>query len=178
MDSFTAWKLKHKKIYGHAEELYRLQVYKRNLEVINAHNANPQKTYKMEANKFADLTDEEFAAIYLNNPVVVDNRNIKLSRGSHPPEADWAPRMNDVKNQGKCGSCWTFSAVGAVEGFWIITKNLKGTLSEQQVLDCALEAGDGCNGGNSDDALDYIAKTGLVQAKDYPYTAVQGTCQV
>lgn len=36
-------------------------------------------------------------------------------------------------------------------------------------MDCAKEAGDGCNGGDSDLALDYIAKVGLVYERDYPY---------
>jgi len=39
-------------------------------------------------------------------------------------------------------------------------------------VDCALDAGDGCNGGNSDDALDYVTKTGLVYEKDYPYVFI------
>lgn len=116
-----------------------------------------------------DLSDDEFVALYLSKGTEVETSGIKESTGDHPPQADWASKVNPLKNQGQCGSCWTFSAVGAVEGFLIIRQNFKGVLAEQQLVDCNLEAGDGCNGGDSDLALDYIAKVGLVYEKDYPY---------
>lgn len=52
----------------------------------------------MEANKFADLTLDEFVSIYLSKGTKVNTDNIKLGVGDHPPMADWARNMNPVKN--------------------------------------------------------------------------------
>lgn len=41
------------------------------------------------------------------------------------------------------------------------------------MVDCATEAGAGCNGGDSDLALDYVVKTGLVYERDYPYVHIE-----
>jgi hypothetical protein len=44
------------------------------------------------------LTDEEFTSFYLNKGTYVNTENIELSKGDHPPEADWADKMNFIKN--------------------------------------------------------------------------------
>jgi C1A family cysteine protease len=68
-----------------------------------------------------------------------------------------------VKNQGSCGSCWTFSAVGAMESHWNIKGKGKNLLfSEQQIVDCAHPyGGQGCNGGLPSIAFEYIKDHGL-----------------
>jgi len=86
--------------------------------------------------------------------------------------------VGPVLNQGNCGSCWTFSATGAMEG---AIKKKTGTLpsmSQQNLVDC-VTASNGCNGGWMTDAYNYNkANKGSDNATVYPYLATkQTTCK-
>ena len=84
--------------------------------------------------------------------------------------------MNPVKNQGHCGSCWSFGATGAIEAAWKLAGNPSVVLAEQMLVDCSV--GD-CNGGWVDRAFDYIiANGGCPLESDYPYTAQNGVCHM
>jgi C1A family cysteine protease len=74
-----------------------------------------------------------------------------------------------VKDQGDCGSCWAFSATGALESAYAIKYNKTVPLSEQNLVDCT--GGNGCDGGWYEDAYDYIIKNnGIDSEASYPYT--------
>jgi C1A family cysteine protease len=67
-----------------------------------------------------------------------------------PDKVDWREKaVGDVRNQGQCGSCWAFSAVGAIEGLYAIENGKIKTFSVQQLVDCAggPYENEGCNGG-------------------------------
>jgi len=86
--------------------------------------------------------------------------------------------VGPVLNQGNCGSCWTFSATGAIEG---AIKKKTGTLpstSQQNLVDC-VTASNGCNGGWMTDAYDYDRTNGGIDNSTvYKYLAVkQTTCK-
>lgn len=67
-----------------------------------------------------------------------------------PESVDWAGKaVSAVRNQGQCGSCWAFSACGALEGLHAISTGKLDVFSPQQLVDCAGGSyeNEGCNGG-------------------------------
>jgi len=106
-----------------------------------------------------------------------------------PEDFDWRDHgaVTSVKNQGSCGSCWSFSTTGGLEGANFLATGKLESLSEQQLVDCdhecdPEEAGScdsGCNGGLMNSAFEYTLKAGgLMREEDYPYTGTdRGTCK-
>ena len=96
-------------------------------------------------NKFADLTGADFAkymGFKKHAPKVRDTTKF-LNRVAATPitagaRIDWreAGVVNDIKDQGQCGSCWAFSAVSAFETSYAISTGNLIHLSEQEVVDC------------------------------------------
>ncbi|MFQ6669400.1 hypothetical protein Gotur_034659 [Gossypium turneri] len=65
-----------------------------------------------------------------------------------------------------------------MEGLNQITNGNLVSLSEQQVLDCSGYS-NGCNGGNKIQAFKYVIQNnGLTKEDNYPYQAMQGTCDL
>ena len=82
-------------------------------------------------------------------------------------------------DQGQCGSCWAFSAIGAIEGaHFVKTKELL-KLSEQQMVDCARDgySSFGCGGGDEKAALRYAIQNPIETEENYPYTATDQQCK-
>lgn len=182
-DSFSHWKKAHSKLYGSSEEEgLRYQIYKSNVLKIQEHNkqANAGKhTYVLGVNQFADMTQSEFKAIYLGTNANKRPANIKSLPTAVPSSVDWRSKnaVSEVKNQGSCGSCWAFSAVGSLEGLHAIKTGALTEFSEQQLVDCSSSFGnEGCNGGLMDSAFQYVVKNGIETESDYPYTGEDGTC--
>jgi len=86
--------------------------------------------------------------------------------------------MNPVRDQGQCGSCWSFAATAALEGRYAVKHGgAKVQTSEQQMVDCATGC-HGCQGGWSSVALQYVQSAGGAQSRSsYAYTGRQGTCK-
>ena len=107
---------------------------------------------------------------------------------SFPDTINWVEKgaVTPVKNQGQCGSCWSFSTTGALEGAYYIKYGKLESFSEQQLVSCDnFQHGGkdhGCNGGLMDNAFIWIEKNGgLCLETEYPYTSgdskSSGTCE-
>lgn len=93
-------------------------------------------------------------------------------QGSYP---DWRKFDGPVKNQGSCGSCWSFSAMGAIENLYNQLKGKYTNFAEQYLVDCNSSNG-GCNGGWMPKAYDFIIKNGILSTEHYPYKAKAQEC--
>lgn len=95
-----------------------------------------------------------------------------------PASVDWRTKnvVTPVKNQGQCGSCWAFSAVGGMEGAHALKTGNLVSLSEQELVDCVLGGADTCStGGFQQQGYDYVINAGGEESEtDYPYTATSG----
>lgn len=105
--------------------------------------------------------------------------------GSSPigdPIEDWRipaqlypPVEHQDQGDKKCGSCWAFAALGAVEMHWAIEMDRVIMLSKQDLVDCVPEA-KGCESGDIGNALLHVKTFGVSRAEDYPYVAETQDC--
>jgi C1A family cysteine protease len=183
---FTNFQDRFSKKYETIMELEeRFKVFRANLRNIIIHNLDHTQNFTMGVNQFTDLTPEEFKAQYVSGlKQEVGSFGCKTyssSASGAPASIDWRSKgaVTSVKDQGQCGSCWTFSSTGAVEGAWAISTGQLINLAEQELVDCAgIKYGSmGCNGGQMEGAFKYIIEHGQCSLSAYPYTAKDGTCQ-
>ncbi|XP_063040254.1 procathepsin L-like [Engraulis encrasicolus] len=120
---------------------------------------------------------------YPDTQVQIHNITNQQERPKLPPTVDWRKKgcVTPVRSQhkSKCGSCWAFSAVGALESHVCIKHKYIPTLSVQQLLDCAKSSENhGCRGGSVDHAFEYVKHShGIVTEKAYPYKAKTLKCR-
>jgi len=181
---WSKFKQEFQKKYEHDEEARRVQIFRENLSKIMQRNAE-QSDYVLEVNEFADLSQAEFASQRLGTKIPANFMKGKASLGVHewdgvalPTSVDWTTQgaVTPVKNQGQCGSCWSFSTTGALEGANFIANGKLVSLSEQEFVDCDTKVDQGCNGGLMDNAFTFAESNPVCTEASYPYTATDGTC--
>ncbi|KAG8642656.1 hypothetical protein MANES_12G107700v8 [Manihot esculenta] len=146
------------------EREMRFEIFKYNLRFIDEHNSK-NHSYEVGLTRFADITNEEYRAMFLGTKSDPKRRLMKSRNPSRryafragdelPESVDWRKQgaVNPIKDQGSCGSCWAFSTIATAEG---INKIVTGELispSEQELLDCDRVIDAGCSGGLMDNAF-------------------------
>ncbi|RAL48550.1 hypothetical protein DM860_005974 [Cuscuta australis] len=187
---FVSFKERFGKAYASKEEHdYRFSVFKANVRRAERHQRlDPSAVHGVT--RFSDLTPSEFRRNFFGL-----NRRLRVPADAQtaptlptddlPSDFDWRDHgaVTSVKNQGSCGSCWSFSTTGALEGANFLATGELVSLSEQQLVDCDHECDpeepgscdSGCNGGLMNSAFEYTLKSGgLMREEDYPYTGSDG----
>jgi len=167
------------------EKEKHFKIFQKNVAYIESSNKDANKPYKLSVNRFADLTNEEFKASRTGFKGNVDSRMTSSFKYENvtivPATLDWRTKgaVTPMKDQGDCGSCWAFSAVAATEGVIQLATGELISLSEQELVDCDIRGqSEGCEGGLTDDAFEFITQNGLTTEANYPYTGLDDTCNI
>ena len=149
---------------------------------IREHN-HGSYSWREGLNFFADMSDEERSS-HLGLNVTNRVRNVvkleKRQEGRAPSRKSWIDEgaVTAVKDQGSCGSCWAFGAMGTLEGVYQQATGVLRNFAEQQMLDCSYPSRDGCGGGWMRDGVLSVRDAGqLASTVDYPYEAYDSECR-
>lgn len=186
---FDAWKAEHGKSYASgAAEAKAFSAFAANEEKIAAHNGRGDSSFELGHNEFSDLTSDEFFAGRLGynaSLAKAEAREMHVSTpemlAAAPDAVDWTTKgaVTPIKNQGQCGSCWSFSATGAMEGAYFLASGKLLALSEEDLVQCDRVNDNGCQGGLMDNAFKFVEKNGVAAEAAYPYTSgtgIRGLC--
>ena len=182
---FIKFVARHNRRYATKEEyLARYEQFERNHKFIV--NFNKLGEHQVAHNHMSDWTVEEYRQLLGYKPEFKSEATVfeTYENFTAPKEVDWRNEgaVTGVKDQGQCGSCWTFSSTGSLEGRHFQKSGVLTSFSEQQLVDCCNNGvgtcynSQGCQGGVMDEALTYSQQFDLMTEDDYPYTAQDGSC--
>ncbi|CEF67462.1 Cathepsin L.1 [Strongyloides ratti] len=193
LEDWELYKQLHNKKYAHEKiENERMFTFLTNQQRVREHNKRfleGEVSYEIEMNHLADLPFEEYSrlngfrmpkkgllgAVKSNATRWLAPLNVEI-----PDSVDWREKgfVTEVKNQKACGSCYSFSATGALEGQHKRVTGELVSLSEQNIVDCSTSYGNnGCNGGLMDYVFEYIKENkGVDTEESYPYKGKEGKC--
>merc|ERR1719510_442111 len=134
-DLFSDWVSEHNKYYEDAEYLHRQEIFEANLIEIERLNAEqPDATFSV--GPFTDLTADEFNKYHTCGG---EWEATNFTKAVRIDDSDWRQKgaVTSVKDQGRCGSCWAFSATAAIESYAKLNGGYSlEKLSAQQVNSC------------------------------------------
>jgi cysteine peptidase B len=187
---FAAFKQQYGRTYASpAEEAHRAAVFATNMKRAAQQQAG-SKSATFGANEFADVTAAEFKVRHNSDKLyakaakhAATQKRVEVSAAkvaAAPESKDWRKHgaVTAVKNQGQCGSCWSFSTTGNIEGQWFLGGNQLVAVSEQLLVSCNNVTDNGCQGGLMDNAFEWIVsghKGTICTEASYPYVSGGGS---
>jgi len=172
--------------FSSAEEGMRFRLFKLNAHFVASENDVKGETAHFALNMFSTMAEAEKQSYFGLNVTGHENderpaEDLLTRRGSVPSEKLWTNegKVTPVKNQGSCGSCWTFGAVGGLETRYAIKSGVLRNFAEQEYLDCVYEGQrNGCDGGWPDDCYLHSGRVGrLAPTSSYYYTGSDSYCK-
>ena len=188
-EEFRKYLIKFNKTYSSKEEYSkRLNLFNSSFNKVINHNKN--HSFKYSLNKFSDFTVEEKKKYKSGNIIKLEEKSNKKYPfvinigGDHsdkdidkedmdlPESFDYRKlgAVNEVVDQGICGSCSVFSIVSSIEGYYFMKEEKLKKFSEQQIIDC-IDKNICVNGASGLDILKYVKKNGIMEYNDYPYVS-------
>lgn len=168
---------KYNRGYGTTEEYaYRLRVFNENMkEAERLSKLNPLARFGVTP--FSDLTSDEMSQrMGFIKPKTAPKIDESISTEINAQSVSWEHLWGGyIKNQGNCGSCWSFAVTAAFESRFALARGLGGVdalMAEQQLVDCE-RTSSGCGGGYLDSALAYISQVPFCTQDQYPYETTQ-----
>ncbi|PSN31910.1 hypothetical protein C0J52_23565 [Blattella germanica] len=155
------------KVYNnHEEEQFRLQVFNKNKQKVEKHNAEYDQgvhTFKMGINYFSDMELHEFSRIM--NGFIQRGRSIEDGRKQFVASPNTKlPQNVDWRRKG------AVTETGSLEGQHFLKTGELISLSEQDLIDCSTDYGNrGCHGGLINNAFKYVIDNGINTESSYPY---------
>jgi len=187
---FQHFKKTHSRKYASpAEESLRFKYFVENMQTAAKMSArNPLA--KFGVNEYSDMSAAEFKSRHNGNAYYakvaaeskhnIDHTAVSAEsmRAAAGRKQDWRPKgaVTPIKNQGQCGSCWSFSSTGSIEGQWFLAGNPLTSLSEQELVSCDT-IDSGCQGGLMDNAWTWLMQAhngSIVTEASYPYVSGGG----
>jgi len=154
--------------------------FKQHVAIADIQARRMNKTQPEKFNSLAGTSLSEFEAAYRGcshvDASLTPTIDEELQFDRIPDSVDWTTKhvVTDVKDQGQCGSCWSFSATGAMESHWAIAGHPLVELSMQELVSCEKDC-DGCNGGYPYKAIHWASVHGIDDLQSYPYSSGSGT---
>jgi len=193
--TFLDYQKEFNKQYRPGEWDMRRHIFEARLANIQAHNRDDTKMWKEGVNHLTDRTDAELKSLrglrkqFIPSVPVKADKFSTLSTTVLPDRVDWREKgiVTPVKDQGQCGSCWTFATAETIESHWALANGGQlPVLSEQQILDCTPNPNQcggtgGCGGGTAELAMQQIINMGGLSSEwTYSYNSYYGaafTCK-
>ncbi|KAJ9533764.1 hypothetical protein QJQ45_026849 [Haematococcus lacustris] len=195
---WTDWKQVFGRRYTSAKETQAFSNFRANMVQVLRVNLDHTRPDWASGNQFSDLSFSDMLSQVLMNSTGLGPADTLPAQGSGarpgrnlqvlPDSVDWRAlgKVTSVKDQGNCGACWAYAAAAAIESAYLIARPSVSAadvdMSEQQLVSCVNAANGnwtsrGCDGGWSDEAINYSVSTPLLTEARYPNTPGAPRCR-